>query len=198
MINQKNKNRRVQPIEPAHKSEDLIQLFQEENGRDHVINPRSRSIEPLNPLTEKHLEKKCKQDDGANSKIISEANQTEWLVLAEITIHLVPRLNNHTILEEQAACLRQWIPEICGKYGWELGQLSIRSDYVSWTLYDFPEILLPDMLQIIREKTSSRLFKQFPSLSVENPDHGYWSSGCLVNSLDRDTSTHSFIRRESN
>jgi REP element-mobilizing transposase RayT len=113
--------------------------------------------------------------------------------VSDVTFYLVPRLAHHYILGELAHRLRRWVPKICQAFGWRLDTLSVRPDYLKWTFNDFPEAATKDMLQIMRRQTSDRIFRDFPSLQVENQTGDYWSPSYLVDKENRYFSTQALM-----
>ena len=86
-----------------------------------------------------------------------------------------------------------WFPGICETYGWQLDTLSVRPDYIKWHLRDFPDALIHEMLEIVRARTSERIFRVFPNLKAGNPTQDFWSPGYLVDRQNRDFSTQILI-----
>jgi len=113
--------------------------------------------------------------------------------VSDVTFYLVPRLDTHHLLGALSHKLRCWLPEICETYGWQLDLIAVRPDYLKWTLRDFPEPLIREMLTILRHKTSERIFRVFPELKKGNPTSDFWSPGYLVDMLNQDFSTQSLI-----
>ncbi len=113
--------------------------------------------------------------------------------VADVTFYLVPRLAHHYLLGELSHRLRRWVPKICQAFSWRLDFLSVRPDYLKWTLSDFPEAGIKEMLQIIRRQTSDRIFRDFPSLQVENQTGDYWSPSYLVDKENRYFSTQALM-----
>lgn len=115
----------------------------------------------------------------------------------DTTFYLVPRLNNHYLLGELAQNLRAWMPTLCEMYGWALDRLSIRPDYLRWTLLDFPECLTRKMLDVVRRWTSARILRVFPALQVSTVDQDFWAPGHLVDTQNRDFPTQVLIAHVS-
>lgn len=117
----------------------------------------------------------------------------ERIKVSDITFYLVPHQNRHFLLGILARRLREWFPRICETYGWELAYLSIRPDYVKWTLHDFPDALIHEMLEIVRRRTSERIFRIFPNLQAGSQTGDFWSPGYLVDRQNREFSTQVLI-----
>ena len=113
--------------------------------------------------------------------------------VSDVTFYLAPRQNNHYLIGNLSRQLHRWLPDLCQTYGWELGALSVRPDYIKWTLQDFPEKLIQEMLQIVRKKTSGWVFRVFPNMKegVFSPD--FWAPGYLVDTQNRDYSTRALL-----
>lgn len=113
--------------------------------------------------------------------------------VSDVTFYLVPAAERHFLIGELSGWLRRWLPPLCETYGWQLGYLSVRPDYLKWTLRDFPESLIREMLLIVRRKTSERIFRVFPNLKADNPTGAFWAPGYLVDTQNRDFSTQALI-----
>lgn len=111
----------------------------------------------------------------------------------DTTFYLVPRMKEHYLLGDLAARLHEWFPNLCSRYGWELAVLSVRPDYLKWTLVDFPECLTWDTLSVVRRWTSERVFDAFPAMQEGNPSGDFWSPGYLVDTLKREFPTQVLI-----
>lgn len=113
--------------------------------------------------------------------------------LESITFYLVPKLSYHYLLGELSHRLRRWVPIICKTFGWKLGTLSVRPNYIKWSLRDFPESAVPGMLKLFRNESSASIFRDFPSLRVENHSTDYWSPSYLVDKDNQQFSTRSLM-----
>ncbi|QRN82547.1 transposase [Chloroflexota bacterium] len=114
-------------------------------------------------------------------------------VASAITFYLAPRQTKHFLIGGLSRQLRTWMPELCETYGWELDFLSVRPDYLKWSLRDFPEPLTRDMLQTVREKTSLWIFRVFPNLKEGADSTDFWAPGYLVDNKNRDFTTRALM-----
>lgn len=122
-------------------------------------------------------------------------HSVELQTVSDVTFYLVPASPHHFLIGELSIWLRRWMPELCEMYGWQLGYLSVRPDYIKWTLEDFPEMLIRKMLQIVRQHTSERIFRVFPNLKLENPSGDFWAPGYLVDTQHREITTQALMVR---
>jgi REP element-mobilizing transposase RayT len=166
--------------------DDLVSIFQDD---EHFLDPHADRQLPITSialqdpfLNQDPRPVSCNEDD------ISLAG-----TVMDTTFYLVPRLRDHYLLSELALQLREWFPVLCEIYGWELASLSVRPDYLKWTLLDFPECLMRDMLGVVRQSTSERIFKAFPELQTGNPTQDFWSPGYLVDTQNREFPTQVLI-----
>lgn len=113
--------------------------------------------------------------------------------ISTVSFYLVPRKEDDFILGELSHNLRSWLADICHHYTWQLDFLAVRPNYVRWTLRDFPDILTQEMLQIIRQETSQRVFEQFPQLQRGAQYADYWASGFLMDFVNREFSTQALL-----
>ena len=115
--------------------------------------------------------------------------------VSDVTIYLVPREGRHFLVGELAQMLRRWMPEICQTYGWQLDRLSVRPDYLKWTLNDFPETLMQELLQTVRDETSQRVFQVFPNMRPDPLMVDFWAPGYLVDTQNQEFSTQAVMTR---
>lgn len=173
--------------------DDLVSILKDDDERHldlHTLDDReSRST----PVT--YHEQTFSEDTHPASCIEDDISLAETVM--DTTFYLVPRLNDHYLLGELALQLREWFPGLCEIYGWELASLSVRPDYLQWTLLDFPECLMRDMLAVVRHWTSERIFKAFPVLQAGNPTQDFWSPGYLVDTQNREFPTQVLITHVS-
>ena len=173
--------------------DDLVSIFQDDDERhldQNTLEDRqstSTSVTYHDPfLGEDTRPVSCNEDDISLAETVM-----------DITFYLVPRLNGHYLLGELAFQLREWFPALCEIYGWELASLSVRPDYLKWTLFDFPECLMRDMLGVVRHWTSTRIFKSFSALQAGNPTQDFWSPGYLVDTQNREFPTQVLVTHVS-
>ena len=184
------------PLEEAPQPEpDLVRLFHSDldfpQGPPDLENiaPSADRVEPgLDPVMEP-----WKAETKPNRVV--EAQPEEHIQLSDITFYLVPKNERHFVLGELAWRLRGWFPGICETYGWQLDALSVRPDYIKWRLHDFPDALTHEMLEIVRARTSERIFRVFPNLRGGPPADDFWSPGYLVDRQNQDLSTQVLIAR---
>jgi REP element-mobilizing transposase RayT len=173
--------------------DDLVSIFQVDDERyldQNTLEDRQSTSTPLtfhDPfLGDVTRLVSCDEDEISLAKTVMDT-----------TFYLVPRLNDHYLLGELALELRDWFPTLCETYGWELASMSVRPDYLKWTLLDFPECLMRAMLGVVRHWTSERIFKSFPTLQAGNPTQDYWSPGYLVDTQNREFPTQVLITHVS-
>jgi REP element-mobilizing transposase RayT len=177
------------PLEPSQPDgDDLASIFQEELASRHADDdgddlPWSAQLN--------------EQDPANAHQSFPALHESDLIALAETvfdtTFYLVPRVNEHYLLGELPPQLRQWMPHLCEKYGWSLNMLSVRPDYLKWTLADFPEGLTLKMLTVVRQWTTAQIFNTFPTLAAETPAQDFWSPGYLVDTQNRDFPTQVLI-----
>ncbi|MFW5713619.1 MAG: transposase [Brevefilum sp.] len=184
-----------QSLEEAPQPEpDLVRLFHEDLDL-HKIQSSQEVVNP--PLEDSH--EVCAEpendfsDEDTQPLTPEEVEEFDQIKLSDITFYLVPRMDRHYILGELAHRLRGWFPVICETYGWQLDFLSVRPDYIKWRLHDFPDALIHEMLEIIRQRTSKCIFRIFPNMKDGNPTEDFWSPGYLVDRQNQDFSTQVLI-----
>jgi len=187
-----------QPLaEVVQHEEDLVSILQEDfetagknsAGREWESAPKSPSY-PASAVVQSQVDT---QPVKVNRALENWTVGVEIPVASAITFYLAPRQTKHFLIGGLSRQLRTWMPELCQTYGWELDLLSIRPDYLKWTLRDFPESLTRDMLQTVREKTSLWIFRVFPNLKEGAVSPDFWSPGYLVDSQNRDFTTRALM-----
>ena len=114
------------------------------------------------------------------------------------TCVLLPRLPGHVLEGFLAECLTDWLPQLCLAYGWVLEGLLLRPEYLQWTVQVAPAISPGNIVRLIRQQMSRRIFTQFPQLEVENPSGDFWAPSYLIISGFQPPSLHlvqDFIRQ---
>ncbi len=190
-----------QPLnEIPRQEDDLVSILQEKSklrgepnsNVDWQIAPTAVTSQP-----EQQPPTTLNQEDTRPFRILTamdawEVKESEEAV-SDVTFYLAPRQDNHFLIGNLSRQLRCWMPDLCQTYGWELGGLSVRPDYMKWTLCDFPEVLIQEMLQIVRKKISIRIFRVFPNMRDGAVSPDFWAPGYLVDNQNRDYSTQALL-----
>ena len=96
------------------------------------------------------------------------------------TCVLIPRLPGHLLIDQPAEQLIGWLPQLCLAYGWRLEGLLIRPEYLQWTVQVAPAISPGNVIRLIRQQSSRRIFSQFPQFEIDNPSGDFWAPGYLI------------------
>lgn len=186
-----------QPLtEVSPQEEDLVSIFQDdfETGEKQTAQRDRRQQAIPAPKPQSAFQSQLDtQPVPVRDSLANWAVGPEIPVATQITFYLAPRQTTHFLIGGLSRQLRQWLPAICATYGWELDLLSVRPDYLKWTLRDFPEALTREMLLTVREKTSQRIFRVFPNLRQGASSPDFWAPGYLVDSQNRDFSTQALM-----
>ena len=102
------------------------------------------------------------------------------LSLLNYTCVLIPRLPGHFLAGELSEKLAQWIQQLCLAFGWRLEGISLRPEYLQWTVQVTPSISPGNVVKIIRQRTSDYIFAHFEALHRENPSDDFWANGYLI------------------
>lgn len=188
-----------QPLgELPFQEDDLVSILQDDfvlredlDGLEEWLPALPTAGEPVSEEPEAGL------DEGIFPNIVNVDKETWEEEVSDITFYLVPKLDENYLLGELPHQLRRWLPAICKTYGWQLDFLSVRPDYLKWTLGDFPESLIREMLRIVRQATSNQIFRVFPNLQQGVLPHDFWSPGYLVDTQNREFSTQALISHVS-
>ncbi len=102
------------------------------------------------------------------------------LSLLNYTCVLVPRLPNHYLASDLADNLAQWVAQLCLAFGWRLEGISIRPEYLQWSVQVAPAVSPGNMVRIVRQRTSTYIFSNFAHLTEQNPSGDFWATGYLI------------------
>ena len=93
---------------------------------------------------------------------------------------LLPRFPEHFLIGELAEKLSQWVPQLCLAYGWRLERISVRPQYIQWTIQVSPAYSPRHLVRMLREETSKRVFTLRQDYAQENPSEDFWAPGYLM------------------
>ena len=96
------------------------------------------------------------------------------------TCLLLPHFPETLISPELARTLGEQMAQIASVFGWQLENIEIRSEYLLWTVQVLPAVSATNMVRLIRQRTSRRLFTQFPQLTTINDSGDFWAPGYLA------------------
>lgn len=180
--------------EEKPQDDDLVSILQgkyqtQENRPPGKISyaPSVEKVQPAQPGKTALLE------DTQPCRLNVVQGEEEIQAVSDVTFYLVPASTSHFLIGELSVWLKRWMPALCETYGWQLGFLSVRPDYLKWTLVDFPETLIQKMLQVVRQQTTSRIFRVFPNLKSANASGDFWAPGYLVDTQDREFTTQALM-----
>ncbi len=93
---------------------------------------------------------------------------------------LLPRFTSHYLTGDIPDRLSEWLPNICIAYGWRLEYLAVRPEYLQWVVNVPPASAPGNLMRIIRQQTSERIFLDFLKFKKENPSGDFWAPGYLI------------------
>lgn len=96
------------------------------------------------------------------------------------TALLLPRIPQHVLVGELSEELGLWVPQLCLAFGWRLEGLSIRPETLLFTLQVAPSVSPGNVVRILRQRTSQRIFSRFTELKELNPSGDFWAPGYLI------------------
>ena len=96
------------------------------------------------------------------------------------TCVLAPRMSNLYLTGSLADELSRLLPELSGGFGWKLTGVAVRPEYLQWTLEVPPSVSPGNLIRILRQRTSQRIFKLFPQLTPAHPQGDFWAPGYLI------------------
>jgi REP element-mobilizing transposase RayT/DNA-binding NarL/FixJ family response regulator len=102
------------------------------------------------------------------------------LSLLNYTCVLLPRLPQHYLTGDLADHLAQWVQHLCLAFGWRLEGISLRPEYLQWTVQVAPSVSPGNLVRIIRQRTSLHIFTTFEHIKQQNPSGDFWATGYLI------------------
>jgi REP element-mobilizing transposase RayT/ActR/RegA family two-component response regulator len=96
------------------------------------------------------------------------------------TCVLVPRMPGHLLVNQLTQRMMDWLPQLCIAYGWQIVSMLVQPEYLQWTVQVAPAISPGNVVRLIRQQTSRRIFAQLPQYEVENPSGDFWAPGFLI------------------
>ena len=130
-----------------------------------------------------------KKDGNEKLDLPEKQKSTEHIVLEYLdrnpydlsyTCLLVPRVNSHYFIGDIVDSLPVRMKQICTSFGWGLEFLSIKAEYLQWTIQVPPATSPGYFMRIIREQTSAYIFENFHHFKKENLSNDFWAVGYLV------------------
>jgi REP element-mobilizing transposase RayT len=107
----------------------------------------------------------------AEASGITQATYTCVIVPRSPLIHLAGNISD---------MLSEWVPQLCHSFGWRLDSMVVRFEYMQWTVTIAPSVSASDMIRILREHTSQRIFQNLPRLKPRNSAEEFWANGYLI------------------
>lgn len=93
---------------------------------------------------------------------------------------LVPRLPQHHLVGGIAEQLPDVMRQACLAFGWQLGHIAVRPEYLLWMVSVPPATSPSHLMRVLRYQLSERIFNEFPSLTDDNPSGDFWAPGYLI------------------
>jgi REP element-mobilizing transposase RayT/CheY-like chemotaxis protein len=93
---------------------------------------------------------------------------------------LVPRFPHHHLIGDLSDRLADWLYETCIAFAWRLEFISVRPDYLLWIVNVPPPTSPAYLMRIKRQRTSEKIFDDFPRYKKENPSGDFWAPGYLI------------------
>lgn len=93
---------------------------------------------------------------------------------------IIPRLPSHFLTGDLVTRLSEWVPTLCVAFAWRLEYLSIRPDYMQWIVNVPPTSAPGNLMRIVRQHLSEKIFNEFPRLKYDNPSGDFWAPGYVL------------------
>lgn len=93
---------------------------------------------------------------------------------------LVPRFEEHTLIGDLSENLHTWMKEVCISYGWNLKFIEISPNYLHWIMTVQINSSPVEFMNIVRRKTSKKIFEEFPRFLDMNISKKFWAAYYFV------------------
>jgi REP element-mobilizing transposase RayT len=101
-------------------------------------------------------------------------NQVEYLCV------LIPRNSQHYLAGELSEKVSIWVQQVCQEMDWRLEGISLRPNYLQWTVLVDPSIHPDTIVKVVRMRTSGFIYSHFSKLNEQNPTGDFWADRHLV------------------
>ena len=145
-----------------------------EGVADHIAPP----VDPTAPEREKSLKP---------SDLLAASPTPQYLTCC---CTLLPRLPQHSLDRDLGQLLREWVPQLCLSFGWQLIHIQVSSEYLMVIARVAPNIAPGSFVRVLRQQISRRIFTTFPGLALDNPAKEFWSPGYLFMSSSQPPPPH--------
>jgi REP element-mobilizing transposase RayT len=109
---------------------------------------------------------------------------------------LIPRFSDHHLVGDISEDLVEWMKQICISYGWRLDAIAVRPGYLQWVMIVPLNTNPAQIMRMIRQHTSQRIFDDYPRFKRLNMSGQFWAPGNFVvagNQLQTLETINSFI-----
>jgi REP element-mobilizing transposase RayT len=96
------------------------------------------------------------------------------------TTILLPRFPNHKLVGSLANQLETWLNDLCVAWGWRMGKIDIRPEFLRFTLYLSPDAAPAQSVQSLAQNLSTRILQAFSGLSDDLPSGQFWTKSYLL------------------
>ena len=93
---------------------------------------------------------------------------------------LIPRMDNHKLVNDAAELLKVSVPKLCFAFGWRLELINIQPDYLQWIARVPMNTTAGYFINMIRKHTSDKIFTEIPRFKADNPSGEFWAHGFIV------------------
>jgi len=93
---------------------------------------------------------------------------------------LIPRFPQHHLVGDLSVNLSDWVLQTCIAFGWRLEFISVRPEYLLWTVNVPPATAPAYLMRVLRQHSSEKIFTEFPRFKKENPSGDFWAPGYLI------------------
>jgi REP element-mobilizing transposase RayT len=129
------------------------------------------------------------KDERSDTRFNPQGEQARKIILESVSASvynldyaclLVPRFPHHHLTGDLSDRLPDLLQETCIAFGWRLEYLSVRPEYLLWNVNVPPATSPAYLMRIMRQRTSMKIFDEFPRYIKENPSGDFWAPGHLV------------------
>jgi putative transposase len=121
---------------------------------------------PSDPLTSGALA-------GLSTELVPPLNGVAY------TCILIPRYEDHRLIGDLAGLLESTVPQDCEAFGWYPENVEVKPSYLLWVVQVTSSVSPGNLVRIIRQRTTDRIYQTFPYLHVGS-ENDFWAPGYLV------------------
>ena len=94
---------------------------------------------------------------------------------------LAPRFQEHLLTGDLSDQLYTWMKDICIAFGWNLGFIDIKPEYLHWVMSVSINTSQGQFVKKICKESSQKILENFPRIKRKNMSNEFWAPWYFVN-----------------